>query len=58
MLRPVTPADVGNIAVLYAADLANMVTGETVIIDGGMNILIAAADPHPRAAACAAPPPA
>jgi len=48
-LRSITPRDVGNAAVLYAADLSRAMTGATVYIDGGMRILAPGARAHPRA---------
>ena len=49
LLRSITPRDVGNTAVFYAADLSRAMTGATVYIDGGMRIMAAGARPHPRA---------
>lgn len=49
LLRSITPRDVGNAAVWYAADISSAVTGATVPIDGGMGILLAGAAAHPRA---------
>jgi len=50
LLRPITPRDVGNAAVLYAADLSRAITGAKLYIDGGMNILESGARVHPRSA--------
>jgi enoyl-[acyl-carrier protein] reductase I len=49
MLRSITPRDVGNAAVFYAADLSRAMTGATAYIDGGMGILAPGARAHPRA---------
>jgi len=49
LLRAVTPRDVGNAAVWYAADLSSAVTGTTVSIDGGMGTLLGGSLTHPRA---------
>jgi enoyl-[acyl-carrier protein] reductase I len=49
LLKNVTPRDVGNAAVFYAAEMSNMITGTTVNIDGGMNVLVSSAGVHPRA---------
>ena len=35
----ITPEDVGRTAVYLASDLSNAVTGETIYVDGGFNIL-------------------
>jgi enoyl-[acyl-carrier protein] reductase I len=35
----ITPEDVGRTAVYLASDLSNAVTGETLYVDGGFNIL-------------------
>lgn len=51
LLRPITQADVGNAAVLYASDFSSAITGATVLVDGGMNTLVASAGSHPRAGA-------
>jgi enoyl-[acyl-carrier protein] reductase I len=49
LLRAITPRDVGNAAVLYAADISSAITGAIVPIDGGMSILLAGSGVHPRA---------
>jgi enoyl-[acyl-carrier protein] reductase I len=49
LLRSVSPRDVGNAAAFYAADLSRAITGATVYVDGGMNVLAAGAGVHPRA---------
>ena len=49
LLKTVTPADVGNAAVFYAAEMSNMITGSTVDVDSGMNVLVSSAGLHPRA---------
>lgn len=33
-----TPEDIGNLAVFYASDLARMVTGQVVAVDGGITL--------------------
>lgn len=48
-LRCMTPQDVGDVAVFYASDLAKSLTGATVYVDGGMDILASGSGPHPRA---------
>jgi enoyl-[acyl-carrier protein] reductase I len=35
----ITPEDVGRTAVYLASDLSNAVTGETLYVDGGFNIV-------------------
>jgi enoyl-[acyl-carrier protein] reductase I len=35
----ITPEDVGRTAVYLASDLSGAVTGETLYVDGGFNIL-------------------
>ena len=35
----ITPEDVGRTAVYLASDLSSAVTGETLYVDGGFNIL-------------------
>ena len=35
----ITPEDVGRTAVYLASDLSSAVTGETIYVDGGFNIL-------------------
>lgn len=49
MLRPITPRDVGNAAVFFAADISSAITGTTMYVDGGMDILMAGVGAHPRA---------
>ena len=49
LLRSISPRDVGNTAAFYAADLSSAITGSTVYIDGGMNVLATGAGVHPRA---------
>jgi len=49
MLRAMTPRDVGNAAVLYAADISSAMTGAVIPVDGGMDLMIASAGAHPRA---------
>jgi enoyl-[acyl-carrier protein] reductase I len=49
MLRAMTPRDVGNAAVVYAADIFSAMTGAVIPVDGGMDIMIASAGAHPRA---------
>jgi enoyl-[acyl-carrier-protein] reductase (NADH) len=44
-----TPRDVGNAAVLCAADISSAITGAILPVDGGMDLLIASAGRHPRA---------
>ena len=48
LLRAITPRDVGNAAVWYAADISSAVTGATVSIDGGMGLIVAGSPAHPR----------
>jgi enoyl-[acyl-carrier-protein] reductase (NADH) len=50
MLRAMTQRDVGNAAVLYASDISSAITGAVIPVDGGMDLMIASAGPHPRAA--------
>src|SRR3990172_11192346 len=47
----ITPDDVGGTAVWLASDLSGAVTGETVYVDGGFNVL-GGPPPHGR---CPAP---
>lgn len=50
LLRLVTPKDVGDTAVFYASDLARALTGTTVYVDAGIDMLPGGCGPHPRAA--------
>ncbi len=49
LLRHVTPRDVANAAVFYAADLSSMVTGSILHVDSGMDSLIWSVGTHRRA---------
>jgi len=49
LLENITAEDVGNVAVLYASDLSRMITGYSIRIDSGIDILAAGSGAHPRA---------
>jgi len=49
LLRSVTPRDIGNAAVFYAADISSSITGTILPVDAGMGTLLAGAHSHPRA---------
>lgn len=49
LLGCATQQDVANAAVFYAAEISKMITGSTLHVDSGMDILTAGAEPHPRA---------
>ncbi|MBK1700641.1 enoyl-ACP reductase FabI [Thiococcus pfennigii] len=49
LLRNVSPEDIGDVAAFYASDLSRMVTGYTLRIDSGLDILSAGCQAHPRA---------
>lgn len=49
LLEEIKAEDVGDAAVFYASDLSRMITGHTVRIDSGLDILAAGSGIHPRA---------
>lgn len=49
LLRNVTPRDVGNAAVFYAADMSSAITGAILPVDAGMSTLLPGIGTHPRA---------
>jgi enoyl-[acyl-carrier protein] reductase I len=49
LLKNVAADDVGDVAVFYASDLSRMITGCSIRIDSGLDILSAGCGAHPRA---------
>jgi enoyl-[acyl-carrier protein] reductase I len=48
LLANITTRDVGDLAVFYASDLSRMITGYTIRVDSGLDILAAGSGTHPR----------
>lgn len=55
LLRNVSTEDVGNAAIFLASDLSDNITGETINVDSGMNIMLPPTRRHPRATGAAVP---